>query len=213
MKKFITAIRKRDMNTVRELLEQNPSLANYVAKQPPKMDDGQSALQIAVKTRNFEAANLLMDYGADVNFMEAEGCCDDWRMPVLNIAVMYAVMCCRRTSCSEFGCETYSSEEEADAAFSVLRRVLALGADVHAKESFGTSCSRRLCKAAEEVLPAYSWGERKVLRTAKVTPELRRDLGRIFRLLKDSGADFTEEAAYYASAPEHPIHEFLETVK
>lgn len=213
MKKFFQAIRKHDNETVRELLNGNPALANSVAKMPPKKDDGQSALQIALKTSNFEAANWLLDAGANVNFMEAEGSYDDWRMPVLHHAVLTAVMCCRHTTRVELSDRVlvteHSTEEKADAAFAVLKRILSMGADVHAKESHGTTCASRLCKTAEEILPSYSWGDHAVSRTDEVSPECRQDLARIFRLLKESGVDFREEARRYASEPEHPLRPFL----
>ena len=43
-----------------------PELVNCVAKQPPKKDDGQSPLQVALKTGNFEIAKYLIDMGADL---------------------------------------------------------------------------------------------------------------------------------------------------
>lgn len=55
---------------MRQLLLRRPELANCAAKQPPKKDDGQSPLQVALKTCNFEVAQLLLDAGADVNFIE-----------------------------------------------------------------------------------------------------------------------------------------------
>lgn len=80
--KAVSSYKKKESDTVRELLAKKPELVRCTAKQPPKKDDGQSPLQVAFKTGNFEAANLLLDLGADVNFMEDESCCNDWRAPV-----------------------------------------------------------------------------------------------------------------------------------
>lgn len=38
-----------------------PDLVNCVAKQPPKKDDGQSSLQVALKTGAFDIADYLID--------------------------------------------------------------------------------------------------------------------------------------------------------
>ena len=69
MKKLFTAIRKGDIETVRELLEKKPELISCTAKQPPKQDDGQSPLQVAIKSGQFEIAHLLLDLGADLDYI------------------------------------------------------------------------------------------------------------------------------------------------
>lgn len=215
MKKLFQAIRKKENDTVKQLIEKKPELVNCTAKQPPKKDDGQSPLQVALKTGNFEIANFLLDRGADVNFMEdAQNCCNDWRMPVLHDAIVAAVSCCRHNSIIDLGSrqirKEHSSEEKADESFGVLKRMLEMGADVHAKESFGASCVWRLCRTAGDLLPGYSWGEHRVFKNAEVTPEWRHDLGRIFLLLKEYGADFSdEEISRYLAEEQHPLREFL----
>ncbi|WP_243428900.1 ankyrin repeat domain-containing protein [Clostridium botulinum] len=74
MKKLFIAIRQGDINTVKILLEKKPELISCTAKQPPKKDHGQSPLQVAIKSGNFEIAEYFLDCGADVNFMEKESC-------------------------------------------------------------------------------------------------------------------------------------------
>ena len=74
------------------MLDKKPELISCTAKQPPKKDDGQSPLQVALKTGNFEIASYLLDLGADVNFMEADTCCNEWRAPVIHDAIVAAVM-------------------------------------------------------------------------------------------------------------------------
>ncbi len=81
MKKLFNAIRKSDLETVRQIILKQPELVNSVAKQPPKKDDGQSPLQVALKTGNNDIAEFLIDSGADVNFIEDESCCNEWRTP------------------------------------------------------------------------------------------------------------------------------------
>ena len=83
MKKLFTAIRASDLEMVRQIIEKKPELVNCIAKKPPKKDDGQSPLQVALKTGNTAIANYLLDMGADVNFIEDETCCNAWRTPFI----------------------------------------------------------------------------------------------------------------------------------
>ena len=78
MKKTFQAVKRGDIEAVRKILEKKPEEVYAVAKQPPKSDDGQSLLQVALKNAQVEIANLLLDYHADVNFMESEDCCNAW---------------------------------------------------------------------------------------------------------------------------------------
>ena len=73
MKKLFTAIRASNLEMVRQVIEKKPALVNCVAKQPPKKDDGQSPLQVALKTGNIAIANYLLDMGADVNALDSYG--------------------------------------------------------------------------------------------------------------------------------------------
>lgn len=171
MKKLFKLIRSGDLDEVRRLIEQKPALISCTAKQPPKMDDGQSPLQVAVKTKQFAIADYLLDRGADVNFMEdPAACCDDWCMPVVHIAAMTAVRCCRHNTRFEAGdrvfFEEYSSGAEADAAFALLKRLLELGADVNARESHGATLAWRTCRTAADMLPQYHWNDDTVASTA-----------------------------------------------
>ena len=218
MKKLFQAIRKGDLDEVRRLLEQKPSLVNCTAKQPPKKDDGQSPLQVAIKTHQFAIANELLDRGADVNFMEDPTiCCDDWCMPVLHIAAMVAVNCCRHNSQFDTGEQVYFTEhstaEAADESYALLQRLLAMGADVNACESRGTTLAERVCRSAADLLPQYHWNDDTVALTAVVTPEWRADLGRIFTLLRRYGTDFSgAEVQHYLEKPNHPLVPFLQTL-
>ena len=63
MKKLFRAIRNRDLETVHYIIDNRPELVNCRAKQPPKKDDGQSPLQIALKTGNTAIAEYLLDMG------------------------------------------------------------------------------------------------------------------------------------------------------
>ena len=114
MKKLFTAIRASDLEMVRQIIEKKPELVNCVAKQPPKKDDGQSPLQVALKTGNTAIANYLLDMGADVNFIEDETCCNEWRTPVLHDAINCAVMSCRwNIDDKHMGFKVFSTKEKA----------------------------------------------------------------------------------------------------
>ena len=190
MKKLFTAIRHKDIDTVKQLIEAKPGLVNCTAKQPPKKDDGQSPLQVALKTGNFDIAEYLIDSGADLNFIEDESCCNEWRMPVVQDAINAAVMCCRwNTNTSYTGFKVYSTKERADLAYAVLKKMIDAGADVNAVDSHGSSGIWRFCMQSGLILPAYNYVDHTESTERLFTDELREDLVRILRLLVDAGAD------------------------
>lgn len=177
MKKFFAAIRQGNLDTVKELLQKRPELISCVAKQPPKKDDGQSPLQVAIKSGQFKIANYLLDCGADVNFMESPDCCNEWRMPVLQDAITAAIMSLRE-----------NSTETADQAYTLLKRMLDAGADIHRTDSFGNSCLQRAILDARQILPRFFPNSEE---TTVIPQELQSGLGRIFMLLFDAGMDCT----------------------
>lgn len=192
MKKLFQAIRQGNTAAVRELLEKKPELISCTAKQPPKKDDGQSPLQVALKTNRLEIAEYLLDLGADVNFMEAEDCASGWRAPVLHDAVNAAVMNSRWSVNSQAmygGIKVFHTREEADRAYLILKRMLDLGADIRGVDSYGNSCVWRVCLQARQILPAYNRTTRTLGTDRILTPELHEDLTRIFTLLYDRGME------------------------
>ena len=68
MKKLFKAIRDKDFELVRQLISSNSELVNCTAKQPPKKDDGQSLLQVALKTGALDIAEYLIDNGVEILF-------------------------------------------------------------------------------------------------------------------------------------------------
>ncbi len=191
MKNLFTAIRHNDLEKVKQFLEKNPALIACTAKQPPKKDDGQSPLQVALKTGNFDIAEYLLSLGADVTFMEDEACCNEWRAPVLHDAITATVMCSRWNVNSPIygGLKVCSTQEKSDRAFEILKKIIALGADTNAKDSYGNSCLCRACLQARQILPSYNHIEQKLFDNRIITKELTADLSRIFDLLIKSGAD------------------------
>ena len=192
MKKLFTAIRKGDATTVTVLLDKKPELIACTAKAPPKKDAGQSPLQVAIKSGNATIAHLLLDRGADVNFMEAEDCGNDWRMPVVQDAIRAAVMCTRSNSHWPDGYHVFHTQEQADEAFALLERIVNLGADLTAKDSGGSSALDRALLDTKQVLPSFRYDEQRYVENRRFTPELESDLQRIFALLLNASPNVTQ---------------------
>ena len=195
MKKLFTAIRASDLEIVRQIIEKKPELVNCVAKKPPKKDDGQSPLQVALKTGNTAIANYLLDMGADVNFIEDETCCNAWRTPVLHDAINCAVMSCRWNIDDKYmGFREFSTKERAVEALGVLKKMLNMGADVNALDSYGNSGLNRFALQAKQILPSYNYAEHREENDRIFTAELHEDLRSVLQALKDAGADVSYKA-------------------
>ena len=195
MKKLFTAIRASDLEMVRQIIEKKPELVNCVAKKPPKKDDGQSPLQVALKTGNTAIANYLLDMGADVNFIEDETCCNAWRTPVLHDAINCSVMSCRWNIDDKYmGFKEFSTKERSVEALGVLKRMLDMGADVKALDSYGNSGLNRFALQAKQILPSYNYVEHREGNDRIFTEELHEDLRSVLQALKDAGADDSYKA-------------------
>ena len=70
MKKLFTCIRQGKLDEVAQILDKKPELISCLAKAPPKKDDGQSPLMVAIKSDNPEVAHLLLAHGADIHDFE-----------------------------------------------------------------------------------------------------------------------------------------------
>ena len=183
MKKLFTAIQKNDIATVKALLDKSPELISCTLKGTPKKYDGQSPLQVALKDSSTEMIELLLEYHPDVNFIEDEPCANTWRAPVIHDAINRAIMYGRWNVNRPDGLEVENTKEEADAAFAILKKLISLGADVNAKDSYGNACIDRACLQARQILPIKGSNDRIL------TAELRSDISRIFDLLISNGAD------------------------
>lgn len=193
MKKLFTAIRQGDAETVCALLDKKPELIACTAKAPPKKDAGQSPLQVAIKSGNLEIAHLLLDRGADVNFMEAEDCGNEWRMPVVQDAIRAAMMCTRYNSRWPDGYHVSHTQTQADAAFALLERMVILGADLTKTDSYGNNALIRALLDARQIIPSFHPGEQRYIEDRLFTPELASDLNRIFALIMTSAPDITQD--------------------
>ena len=193
MKKLFTAIRQGDAETVCALLDKKPELIACTAKAPPKKDAGQSPLQVAIKSGNLEIAHLLLDRGADVNFMEAEDCGNEWRMPVVQDAIRAAMMCTRYNSRWPDGYHVSHTQTQADTAFALLERMVILGADLTKTDSYGNNALIRALLDARQIIPSFHPGEQRYIEDRLFTPELASDLNRIFALIMTSAPDITQD--------------------
>lgn len=187
---IFNATRNGEIETVKAILTSNPEKVNSIAKQPPKVDDGQSLLQIALKSGHHDIVDYLLDLNADVNYMEPNDCCHEWRMPALHYAIRSAIGDCRR------GSEAYtakvnvphSTAEIATKSYNILVRMLDLGADITAKDSRGITSLERAVLDARQILPSDDYTTSEAGDSEKISDELRADLSRIFSLMLSRGA-------------------------
>lgn len=176
MKKLFLAIRHSRLDEVKELIGKKPELVNCTAKQPPKKDDGQSPLQVALKTGNFDIADYLIEMGANVNWIE-ESEVNEWRAPVIHDAIRAAIFSCRFPV--SYGKQ--NTKETAERALRTLNNLIAKGANVHANDSYGNNCAMRA------VLDVRQFNDRLD------SNELLEDLKDIMKQLRDAGVDFQEK--------------------
>lgn len=181
MKALFTEIRHGDLAAVKKRLDADPALVDAIAKAPPKKDDGQSVLQVAIKSGNLAIANFLLDRGADVNYIDRSPL-NSWNTPVLHDAVRATVFSAR------FGrnralpgeppnIEVMSTLDRFEAAFGVLQRMISLGSDVGALDSFGNPALARALLDARQVI------------SEPMSDDLAEDLARVFDLLLAAEAD------------------------
>lgn len=106
MNKLFKDIRHSDIEAVRAAISKNAAVVNevYNAKSPKK-DIGQSPLQVAMKCGEFEIIDLLLEEGADPDFMEDPALVPPHSvcMPVLHDAIIgvFSTLCYKQYSHSE----------------------------------------------------------------------------------------------------------------
>jgi len=194
MQKTFQLLRRGDIEGVRQILDKKPEEVNAVSGDKPKRDQGQSLLQVAIKSGHLDIADLLIDRGADLNFIEEPTELNPFCQPVLQTAGGRAVFDCRRMIKRWNGqYEMYSSKEKADRSFKVFEKMLELGADISQKDSHGGTLLQN---------------------NVLITDELRHDLNRIYDLLIRYGVT-ADEIAVYQKIPlkelyqDSPTMEFL----
>ena len=191
MQKTFKAVKNGDVNALTQILQAHPDEIKAIAGKTPKNDAGQSLLQVALKSGNLEVADLLLDYHADVNFMEDEDCGNDWRMPVVHDAIRCAILRCRWNTknyiTGEY--EQQGTKENADKAYGILKRMLKEGANIQSSDSFGNTALERAILDARQVLPTFNYATNEINDDRMLTNELRNDLSRVFKLLFAHGAN------------------------
>lgn len=213
MKKLFLAIRNDDLETVKDLLEKKPELISCIAKHPPKKDDGQSLLQVSLKCQRFQITDFLLSLSVDVNFIESDNSLNQWRSPVIHDAIRAAVMSCQWNS-TTFGFEVQSTKEDAKKTLSPLEKMIEMGADVNAQDSYSNSCLDTACYSALDVIPCYNYRDKVYSTNCVFTEELRNDLSKIFKLLRSHGADVHYVCANFTQSvlerhEKQHIYEFL----
>lgn len=103
---------------------------------------GQSGLQVAFKTGNFDIAKLLIDQGADVNFMEASAI-NEWTAPVLHD-------CIRATIFNSYTLQKDTSKF--DRAYLLLQLMLNKNANPNATDSYGNNCLLRAIMDSRQMI-------------------------------------------------------------
>lgn len=198
MQKTFQLLRRGDLEGVRQILDKKPEEVNAVSGDKPKRDQGQSLLQVAIKSGHLDIADLLIDRGADLNFIEEPTELNPFCQPVLQTAGGRAVFDCRRMIKRWNGqYEMYSSKEKADQSFKVFKKMLELGADISQKDSHGGTLLQNILRETKEVLPSYYWKTKETSDNILITDELRHDLNRIYDLLIRYGVTSEEISAYH----------------
>ena len=215
MQKTFQLLRRGDLEGVRQILDKKPEEVNAVSGDKPKRDQGQSLLQVAIKSGHLDIAELLIDRGADLNFIEEPTELNPFCQPVIQTAGGRAVFDCRRMIKRWNGqYEMYSSKEKADRSFKVFEKMLELGADISQKDSHDGTLLQTILIETKEVLPSYYWKTKETSDNVLITDELRHDLNRIYDLLIRYGVT-ADEIAVYQNIPlkelyqDSPTMEFL----
>ncbi len=195
IKVFFKAIKNGEIAQVCELLDDNSEYLTVCNVAPPKKDDGQSALQVAFKTGNFEIAKLLIDKGADLNFMETSEI-NEWTAPVLHDCIRATIF------------NSYTLQRETrhfDKAFSLLGLMLSKKADCNSIDSYGNNCLHRAILDARQMLhnPSAEFKDDILLK----------QLQNVFEELIKSGADIKESNEKKESAEEMYLNFELDKYK
>ena len=186
METLFKAIDNSNVEKVKKDITDNPTLISSVANEPKELE-GESLLQHAIKSSEFDIANFLIDQGADVNYI-GTGSLDKWELPILHVAIKTAIQHSR------------FPRREADGPkndgvlfqnhFDLLKRILEEGADVHQVDSYGNLPIMRA------VLDALN------LDLSITDDELDEDIAEVFKLLVDHGCDIQERTESRKSVEE-----------
>ena len=190
MKKLFKAIRKNNFEEVKQLIEKNPEIVNVPFEGTPIKDDGQSPLQVALKTGKLDIADYLIEHDADVNFIDTNSV-NKWKSPVIHDAIRCAIMNSRWNVYYKYNNETkvVSTKKNADKSYSILEKIISKGADINVKDSFQNTCLDIFAINSNQILPNYNAIKKTISNDRIITDEIKEDLSRILKLLIDSGWD------------------------
>lgn len=180
------AIRNDDLELVKALVEEDPSIVNSEAPKKPADSKGMSPLQVAVTTGwHRKIAWYLLEHGADVNHIEPANMQPYQADPCFFDVAQVAIRNARRL---EWDGETKEyrmmhSKETADEAFEFLKAVIDHGADIKKTDYYDNGVMARVLFAADCVYPNPKYI------AFKHTDEQDEDLFRIFKFLIDRGAE------------------------
>jgi ankyrin repeat protein len=142
IKHFFHAIRDGDLQKVSELINTTKEYVTICNVSPPKKDDGQSGLQVAFKTGNFDIAKLLIETGCDVNFIDKSDI-NDWTSPVLHDCIKATIF------------NTYTLQKDIslfDKAFSIFQLMLVKKADPNMVDSYGNNSLHRAIMDSRQMI-------------------------------------------------------------
>ena len=199
--RIFDAIRADDLAGVKAILAEDPSAVNAIAPKRPPDTRGMSPLQVSLCTgRHKEIAWLLLESGADVNYVPDRKIAEEGR-PVLFDGVNAAIWNARRyawdgKSTAPLQLEWKHTKEESYDAFAFLRRMLELGADVSVTDHYGRNCLMEAVSEVSNLCPVKNNETGGFYPGRPITPEMRADMHRIFRLLIEAGADRNNVSAY-----------------
>jgi ankyrin repeat protein len=176
IKTFFKAIVDGDLKKVLELINSDNEYLTVCNVSPPKKDDGQSGLQVAFKLGEFEIARLLIEQGADINFIETSEL-NDWTAPVLHDCIRATIF------------NTYTLQKDTsmfDKAFSLLQLMLDKRANPNLIDSYGNNCLHRAILDARQMINNPN---------ADITNgPLLQQLRKVFEALINAGADKFSES-------------------
>lgn len=171
IKAFFKAIKGSDFHKVSELINSDKEYLTVCDFAPPKKDDGQSGLQVAFKTGNFDIAKLLIDRGADTNFIETSEI-NEWTAPVLHDSIRATIF------------NSYTVQKDTtrfDQAFSLLQLMLDRKSNPNATDSYGNNCLHRAIMDSRQMIDNPGVDLRNEI--------LLQQLRKIFKALIAAGAD------------------------
>lgn len=182
IKAFFKGVSDGDLGKVAVLVDNNPEYLTICNVAPPKKHDGQSGLQVAFKTGNFEIAKFLIDKGADINFIETSEI-NEWTAPVLHD-------CIRATIFNSFTLQ--KDTNQFDKSMALLELILSKKADPKSTDSYGNNCLHRAILDARQMLDNPN--------TDFTDGILIQQLQRVFHKLIQAGADIYQRSEKRESA-------------